>query len=185
LKIQFIQSATAKEGYPKQQLPKVVFSGRSNVGKSSLINSLVGRKGLARVSNTPGRTRVINFFNVEDRWMFVDLPGYGYAKVSQETRRQWKPMIEEFLSEGENLRLAIMVVDCRREPSDLDNMMQSQFEHLDIPYQIVATKSDKLSRAQLNRSLEGLEKVFKSNVIPYSAATGMGKKELWHILERI
>jgi len=155
------------------------------VGKSSLINSLVGRKDLARTSKTPGRTRVINFFNVRDRWLFVDLPGYGFAKVSMKTRREWERTIEEFFSEKDDLKLTVMVVDCRHEPGELDRLMQAKLEDSGIPYQIVAMKADKLSRTRLQKAVDRIQLVFRCNVIPYSAATGLGKKELWQVVERI
>lgn len=183
--VHFLKSATQKGEYPKLKLPKVAFSGRSNVGKSSLINSLVGKKGLARTSSSPGRTQVINFFNVEDRWIFVDLPGYGFAKAPKSIRVRWGDMVEEFLREDENLKLTVMMVDARREPTDLDLVMQEWLEQFSVPYQVVATKVDKLSSNKLQKSLNQIESVFNCSVLPYSAATGMGKKELWRILERI
>ena len=185
VEVQFIKSATHKDDYPKLRLPRIAFAGRSNVGKSSLINSLLGKKGLARTSATPGRTQLINFFNVDDRWVFVDLPGYGFAKVPARIRDRWGPMIEEFLREEQGLKLTVMIVDARREPTELDRMMRQWLEEFDVSYQIVATKADKLSSNQLQGSLSRIEKGFSSSVVPYSAATGIGKKDLWRILERI
>ena len=183
--VHFLKSATQRGEYPKLKLPKIAFSGRSNVGKSSLINNLVGKKGLARTSSSPGRTQVINFFSVENRWVFVDLPGYGYAKAPKSVRVRWGHMVEEFLREDENLKLTVMMVDARREPTDLDRVMQEWLEQFSIPYQVVATKVDKLSSNKLQKSLNQIEDVFNCSVLPYSAATGTGKKELWRILERI
>ena len=183
--VHFLKSATHKGDYPQLQLPKIAFSGRSNVGKSSLINNLVGRKGLARTSATPGRTQVINFFNVNDRWIFTDLPGYGFAKAPAHIRASWGRMVEEFLREDENLKLTVMIVDARHEPTELDRVMKQWLEQFSIPFQVVATKVDKLSSHQLQKSLNRMKNVFNCGVIPYSAATGMGKKELWRILERI
>lgn len=185
MEVQFIKSATHKDDYPKLQLPRIAFAGRSNVGKSSLINSLLGRKGLARTSATPGRTQLINFFNVDARWVFVDLPGYGWAKVPVRIREQWGPMIEEFLREEEELKLTVMIVDARREATELDLMMKQWLDEFEIPCQIVATKSDKLSSNQLQGALSRIEKGFNCHVVPYSAATGVGKNELWRVLERI
>ncbi|MFQ5930147.1 MAG: ribosome biogenesis GTP-binding protein YihA/YsxC [Acidobacteriota bacterium] len=185
MNVQFIKSATRKHEYPKTTLPKIAFAGRSNVGKSSLINNLVGKKRLARISATPGRTQVINFFNVDSRWIFVDLPGYGFAKVPARIRARWGPMIEEFLKEDESLKLTLMIVDARHEPTQLDLVMKEWLEQYRVPHQVVATKVDKLSSNQLQRSLDRIENIFNRGVIPYSAATGMGKKELWRILERI
>ena len=185
VEVQFIKSATHKGDYPKLRLPRIAFAGRSNVGKSSLINSLLGKKGLARTSATPGRTQLINFFNVDDRWVFVDLPGYGFAKVPARIRDRWGPMIEEFLREEEDLKLTVMIVDARREPTDLDRVMKQWLEEFDVFYQIVATKADKLSSNQLQGSLSRMKTGFKSSVVPYSSATGLGKKDLWRVLERI
>lgn len=178
----FLKSATRKEDYPRSGLPVIAFSGRSNVGKSSLINNLVGRKGLARTSSTPGRTQAINFFEVDGQWMFVDLPGYGYAKVPESIRAHWGPMIEEFLKENAKLKLAVLIVDARHEPTPLDRVMQEWLEAHRIPYRVVATKGDKLSSNQLRRSLRRIEEVLKTDPLPYSAATGMGRKELWQII---
>ena len=183
--VHFLKSATQRGDYPKLTLPKIAFSGRSNVGKSSLINNLVGKKGLARTSSSPGRTQVINFFSVENRWIFVDLPGYGYAKAPKSVRGRWGHMVEEFLREDEDLRLTVMMVDARREPTDLDQVMQEWLEQFSIPYPVVVTKVDKLSSNKLQKSLDQIENVFHCRVLPYSAATGTGKKELWRILERI
>ena len=140
---------------------------------------------MARISSTPGRTQLINFFNVDGRWVFVDLPGYGFAKVPARIRDRWGPMIEEFLKEKEHLELTVMIVDARREPTELDLMMKQWLDEFDVPYQIVATKADKLSANQLQGSLSRIEKGFSCRVVPYSAATGIGKKELWRVLERI
>lgn len=185
MEVQFIKSATHRSDYPKLPLPQIAFSGRSNVGKSSLINSLLGKKGLARTSATPGRTQLINFFNVDGRWIFVDLPGYGFAKVPRKIRDSWGLMVEEFLREGNDLKLTVTIVDARRKPTVPDLMMKKWLDEFDIPCQIVANKADKLSSNQLQRSLDQIEEGFNCSVVPYSAATGMGKKELWRVLERV
>ena len=185
MNVRFIKSAAERRQYPRLRLPRIAFAGRSNVGKSSLINSLLGRKKLARTSATPGRTQVINFFDIDGRWVFVDLPGYGYAKVPKKVRARWAPMIEEFLREDDQLRLAVMIVDSRHEPSPLDVMLKEWLEEYEIPYQVVATKSDKLSRSRLAQSIARIERELDCSVVPYSAATGAGKKPLWQIIERI
>lgn len=183
LKAQFVKSATRKDEYPKSTLPGVAFLGRSNVGKSSVINSLVGRKNLARISSTPGRTQVINFFNVEDRWTFVDLPGYGYAKVPARVRAQWAPMIEEFLREYETLALVVAVVDSRHAPTELDRQMKQWLEFYRIPFQVVANKVDKLSSNQRRQALRQIGKSLEvPSVIPFSASSGEGRQELWTLI---
>jgi len=185
LNVEFIKSATQIGEYPNLKLPMVAFAGRSNVGKSSLINDLVGRKKLARTSSTPGRTQIINFFNVEDKWIFVDLPGYGFAKVAREKKAHWGPMIEECLTEDKRIRLVVMIVDVRRKPTAIDLVMKEWLDESEIPYLVVATKSDKLSSQQLHKSVIPIQDAFSCSVIPYSAATGMGKGKLWQVFKRI
>ena len=163
----------------------VAFTGRSNVGKSSLINNLVGRKKLARTSSTPGRTQVINFFKVEDKWIFVDLPGYGFAKVAKQEKARWGPMVEEFLTEDRRLKLVVMIIDARREPTAIDLVMKEWLDECGIPHLVVATKADKLSSRQLQKSVIPIQDAFSCRVIPYSAATGMGKQGLWQVFKRI
>jgi len=157
-----------------------VFMGRSNVGKSSLINSLLGVKGLARTSSTPGRTQSINFFLINDEFYFVDLPGYGYAKASKENRRTWGQLIEKYLAEREQLMLSILIVDARHEPSPLDLQMKSWLQHSGIPYLVVTTKVDKLSANERRKSRQRAEQILETErVIPYSSLTGEGAKQVW------
>ena len=155
------------------------------MGKSSLINSLVGQKGLARCSATPGRTQVINFFNVQNKWIFVDLPGYGFARAPARIRARWGPMIEEFLTEEVKLELCVMIVDARHEPTQLDGLMKTWLEQYRVPHQVVATKVDKLSSNQLQKCLPRIDEILNCKLIPYSAVTGVGKDKLWRVLERI
>ena len=154
--------------------------GRSNGGKSSLLNSLLGVKGLARTSSTPGRTQAINFFLIEEQFYFVDLPGYGYAKVSKSERAAWGQLIEKYLAEREQLVLSILIVDARHEPSPLDLQMKSWLQHFGLPYLVVSTKNDKLSanerRASQQRAMKALE---VERIIPYSAVTREGANQLW------
>jgi GTP-binding protein len=176
----FIAAAIAPDSFPKDRRPEIVFIGRSNVGKSSLINSLLGVKGLARTSSTPGRTQSINFFLINEEFYFVDLPGYGYAKTSKENRRAWGKLIEKYLAQREQLVLSILIVDARHEPSPLDIQMKSWLQHFGIPYQVVSTKVDKLSanerRRSQRRAEEGLE---TERVISYSSLTGEGAGQVW------
>src|SRR5665647_2915564 len=147
----FIKSAAKPKDYPPPGLPEVAFVGRSNVGKSSLINVLSGRKGLVRTSSTPGRTQLINFFDINSILTLVDLPGYGYAKAPPALRKQWGPMIESYLSIRESLKAVVLILDIRREPSDGDLQMLRLLEMYNIPPILVVTKCDKLSKNQRAR----------------------------------
>ena len=182
----FLKSATRKDQYPKSPLPKISFAGRSNVGKSSLLNCLVGRKNLARTSSTPGRTQVINFFNIEDEFIFVDLPGYGYAKVPERIRAQWAPMIEELLAGDEQLELAVVIVDSRHQPSRLDLWMVEWLAQHQIPTQVVATKIDKVSKSKRSKALTVIKETLGvDSVLSFSAVTGEGKKQLWKVIQSV
>jgi GTP-binding protein len=166
---------------PESTLPEVAFAGRSNVGKSSVINRLVNRKKLARVSNTPGRTREINFFRVNDDFVLVDLPGYGYARISKEARAAWKPLIEGYLRRSPHLRGIVQLLDVRHEPTRDDLQMLEFLADLGVPTIIVATKTDKLPRAVVSariRELAAAAGVDEDQVIPFSAVTGAGRAEL-------
>jgi GTP-binding protein len=177
---EFIKSAYSRLHWPEDRRPEVAFLGRSNVGKSSLINSLLLRKGLARTSNTPGRTQCINYFLVNDEIYFVDLPGYGYARVSKTMRSDWGKMAEEYLSEREQLVLCIQLIDSRHPPTALDLQLNEWLVYHAKPHLVVATKSDKLSNNELNRSIVQTRKqIPASKVISYSARTGRGRDQLW------
>lgn len=136
----FAKSATSPEHYPRDGRPEIAFIGRSNVGKSSLINSLLGVRGLARTSSTPGRTQLINFFLINDAFYFVDLPGYGYARVPRDVKKHWGPMVEKYLATRPNLMLSIVITDSRHEPTELDLLMKEWLEASEKPFIIVATK---------------------------------------------
>src|SRR5262245_37005682 len=162
---------------PEHTLPEVAFAGRSNVGKSSLINKLVRRKKFARVSNTPGRTREVNFFNVNGQFVLVDLPGYGYARVSKDTRAAWKPLIEGIVRRSPGMRVVVPLLHSRHEPSEDDLLMIEFLSHLGVPAIVVATKVDKLTKAAREARLAELAKqagVDADQVIPFSAVTGEG-----------
>ena len=176
--VQFVKSAAKKGQYPRSVLPRIAFVGRSNVGKSSLINCIVKRKNLAKTSSTPGRTRIINFFSIDGTWMFVDLPGYGYAKVPQRIRAGWAAMIEEFLLE-EDLKLVVLIVDARHQPTKLDRQVVEWMTFNHIPFQIVATKLDKVKKSMMERNLSIITKDLEAEpILPFSSITGQGRKEL-------
>ena len=166
---------------PTPALPEVAFAGRSNVGKSSLLNRLVRRKSLARVSNTPGRTREIHFFQVNKQFVLVDLPGYGYAQISKERRAEWRPLIEGFLRTSAELRGIVQLLDLRREPSDDDRGMFDFLADVGLPTIVALTKVDKLNRAQRAErvaAITGALGLDPEQVIPFSAVTGEGRDEL-------
>jgi GTP-binding protein len=176
----FIASAATPASIPRPTLPEIAFIGRSNVGKSSLLNSLLNVKGLARTSSTPGRTQALNFFDINGELIFVDLPGYGYAKVSKEERAHWGKLIEKYLAQRATLVLCILIVDARHEPSPLDLQMKSWLEHFGLSFLVVTTKIDKLSANERRASLTRAQKMLATDrIIPYSAVTRAGVKPLW------
>lgn len=178
---EFIKSAFDQSHWTNDGLPEIAFLGRSNVGKSSLLNSLLQRKGLARTSNTPGRTQSINFFLVNESFYFVDLPGYGYARVSKAMRADWGKMAEEYLAKRRELALCIELVDARHEPTVLDRQLNEWLLYNQKNHLIVATKADKLSSNKLINSLREIEKKLPdSKLLAYSSSTGKGKEELWN-----
>ncbi len=177
---EFIKSAFNESHWTTDGLPEISFLGRSNVGKSSLLNSLLQRKGLARTSNTPGRTQSINFFLINEAFYFTDLPGYGYAKVSKTMRADWGKMAEEYLGRRQELALSIQLVDSRHAPTTLDRQLHEWLVYHQKNHLIVATKADKLSNNKLKASLQAIEKALpESKIIQYSALTGKGRDEVW------
>jgi GTP-binding protein len=177
---EFVKSAFEKRHWVTGGLPEIAFLGRSNVGKSSLINSLLQRKGLARTSNTPGRTQSVNFFLINDALYFVDLPGYGFAKVSKTMRADWGRMAEEYLGERQELALCIQLIDSRHEPTVLDIQLNDWLVHNGKPHLVVATKTDKLSNNELQRSLKTAKAMLPDTpIIVYSSQTGRGRDEVW------
>ncbi len=181
--------AVKKEQYPTGGLPEIAFAGKSNVGKSSLINTMINRKALARTSQNPGKTRTINFYNVEEKLFFVDLPGYGYAKAPKSEQQKWGKMIEDYLLKREELRAIIMLVDIRHEPGENDIMMYDWLKHYDYDIIIAATKSDKLKRSQLDKHKKMLKNALDLEendiLIPFSSENKSGKEELWTVIEEI
>ena len=181
-RLEFLGGQASATGWkPASELPEIAFSGRSNVGKSSLLNTLVRRKALARVSSTPGKTREINFFRVNDAFHLVDLPGYGYARVSKTARNAWRPLIEGYLRTSAHLRGVVQLIDSRHALSDDDHRMMQFLASLGVPTIVVATKVDKLKRAEREPTLAGLAAqlgVDDDQLIPFSAHTGEGRDEL-------
>jgi len=181
---EFLKSSFQVADWPIEQLPEIAFMGRSNVGKSSLINSLLSVRGLARTSSTPGRTQSLNFFLINRRFRFVDLPGFGYARVPKAIRASWGEMVSSYLAKREQLVLSIHIVDSRHEPTTLDLQLHEWLEHSARPRLIVATKSDKLSNNELKQSLGRVKRVFSEDrVVAFSARTGRGGNEVWQAIE--
>jgi GTP-binding protein len=184
---EFIKSAVWPPQYPPATLPEIAFVGRSNVGKSSLINTLVGRKNLAKTSNTPGRTQLINFFTINEKVSFVDLPGYGFAKVAQSVKKDWGDMIEAYLRERLSLALVVFILDIRRDPSADDLALRDWLAHYRIPYIYILTKADKLSNNQAIAQKRAIEKALRvsaaNKLILFSAITQKGKSDIWQFIE--
>ncbi len=177
---EFVKSAFERSHWVIDGRPEIAFLGRSNVGKSSLINSLLLRKGLARTSNTPGRTQSINFFLINDSFLFSDLPGYGYAKVSKTMRSDWGKMAEEYLSDRQELALCIQLIDSRHPPTSLDIQLNDWLKHHEKPFIVVATKADKSSKTELAKSLKLAKSVLTdSRILTYSATKAHGRDEVW------
>ena len=178
----FVTSAAQPAQFPAPDLPEVAFAGRSNVGKSSLINTLVNRKKLVLTSSTPGKTRLINFFRVNDAFMFVDLPGYGYAKVPHSERRSWRPMIERYLSDRESLKAVVVILDVRRTPGPEEVQLLEWLEVSDIPPVLVVTKADKLSKSARAKQLALIAEaiaVDPHDLLLFSSKTRHGWDALW------
>jgi GTP-binding protein len=182
----FIISAARPEQFPPETDAEIAFLGRSNVGKSSLLNALVGAGGLARISARPGCTQLINFYQVDGGYRFVDLPGYGFAKVPQEITREWKALIEAYLLEREALRLSVIILDARRGWTEKDVELRDWLEFQERPYLVVATKIDKL-KAQKDRheSLKALRDGYSGEFLECSAVTGRGVREIWQAISKI
>ena len=172
---------------PENHLPEVAFAGKSNVGKSSLINALMNRKSLARTSSQPGKTQTINFYNINHEMYLVDLPGYGYAKVSQSVKEQWGKLIEKYLHHSKQLKAVFLLVDIRHKPSENDKLMYDWIVHNGYEPIIIATKADKLKRSQLQKHIsevrKGLDLPSETTVIPFSALSKQGREEIWDLIE--
>lgn len=188
-KAEIVISAVSQAQYPEDNLPEIVLLGRSNVGKSSFINTLIRRKALARTSSQPGKTQTMNFYRINDAFYFVDMPGYGYAKVSKKEREKWGVMIEEYLRERKNMVQVCQLIDSRHEPSEDDCLMYDWLVYYGIKPLVIATKSDKLSRSAAQKAIKrirsGLGADQKQKVILFSSETQIGKDEAWACLEKV
>jgi GTP-binding protein len=184
---EIVISAVKPEQYPETELPEFALAGRSNVGKSSFINKMLNRKGLARISSKPGKTQTLNFYLINEILHFVDVPGYGYAKVSKSERAAWGRMIETYFTTREQLRAAVLIVDLRHPPTTDDVMMYDFLKHYEIPCVIIATKADKIPKGKWQKHLkvtrETLELDKNDQIVVFSSETGEGKDEAWSILK--
>ena len=188
LSAEFIKSATKPSEYPEGTLPEIAIAGKSNVGKSSLINTLVNRKNLAKISSQPGRTQTLNFFRVNEEISLVDLPGYGFAKAPLEVRKAWKPMVETYLQTREAIRLVILILDSRRGLGPEDSALLDWLDYHGIPTLIVLTKADKLSqfeRARQKKTLSANPLLSRKPILFFSALTGEGKSELGEQIAKV
>ncbi|MBT5470137.1 MAG: YihA family ribosome biogenesis GTP-binding protein [Nitrospina sp.] len=186
---EFLTGAVSAKQYPKEPYPEFAFVGRSNVGKSSLIRSLLNRKKLVRISSTPGKTREINFFKINEALMFADLPGYGFARVTPALQKKWKTMIEEYLVHRESLSAIIFIVDIRRKPTELDLTLKEWLEDLGRYYILAITKADKLSGTERSKQTKIIKNAFMGEnalaSVTYSSKNHTGRKELWSQIQKI
>ena len=182
----FITSAARPEQFLTRPIPHVVFAGKSNVGKSSLLNKILNRKGLAKTSQTPGKTRLINYFLINDRFYFVDIPGYGYAKVSKAEQRGWGPLIEHYLNSTPFISVIFVLIDIRREPTANDRELIEWLSHQELPFRILLTKSDKLSKNKVINQHSRIAQALgldKSEIIATSAVNAKGIKDVWSLIK--
>ena len=185
--INLIISAVKKAQYPDTGLTEVALSGRSNVGKSTFINSMIGRKNMARTSQQPGKTQTLNFYNIDEQLIFVDVPGYGYAKVSKVQREKFGKMIEEYITQRENLKLVIQLVDLRHQPTEDDVLMYNYLKHFDRPTLVICTKEDKIAKGKVQKHIkrikDKLELESGDNIISYSSIKNSKQQEIWNFIE--
>ncbi|WP_138752419.1 ribosome biogenesis GTP-binding protein YihA/YsxC [Paenibacillus sinopodophylli] len=183
---EFIISAVKPHQYPEDALPEIALAGRSNVGKSSLINKLILRKNLARTSSQPGKTQQLNYYRVNDAIYLVDFPGYGYAKVSKTQRVLFGEMIERYIQGREQLKLQLLVIDIRHEPSEQDQQMYKWLKHYEIPTCIVVTKADKIPKSKWDKHMKMVKKTLETDprdsVVLFSSELGIGREQLWDII---
>ncbi|PAV27706.1 YihA family ribosome biogenesis GTP-binding protein [Virgibacillus profundi] len=185
---EIVISAVSKQQYPGDQLPEIALAGRSNVGKSSFINKLINRKNLARTSSKPGKTQTLNFYKINEAFYFVDVPGYGYAKVSKKERDKWGAMMEEYFQTRDTLKAVLLITDVRHEPTKDDIQMYDYLKHFELPVIVVATKLDKVPKNKkdqyIKRTRNTLEMAPEDYVLPFSSETAEGKDEAWRLLRK-
>jgi len=185
---EIVISAVSKKQYPSDMLPEIALAGRSNVGKSSFINKLINRKNLARTSSKPGKTQTLNFYKINDAFYFVDVPGYGYAKVSKKEREKWGHMMEEYFQTRESLKAVLLITDLRHEPTRDDLQMYDFLKYHGLPVIIIATKLDKIPKNKRMQHVKRTKETFDVDsediVIPFSSETGDGKEESWSIISQ-
>ena len=185
--IELLISAVKEEQYPDTNLSEIALSGRSNVGKSTFINSMIGRKNMARTSQQPGKTQTLNFYNIDQQLIFVDVPGYGYAKVSKSQREKFGKMIEEYITTRENLRLVIQLVDLRHDPTQDDILMYNYLKHFDIPTLVICTKEDKIPKGKVQKHLKNIKEKLdledEDNIISYSSIKNSRQQQIWNLIE--
>lgn len=186
IKAEFIKSATVAKEYYRTELPEIAFAGRSNCGKSSLINTVVNKKNLVKVGKTPGKTKLINFFEIDyhkkHQLILTDLPGYGFAKVTMSEKESWRDMVSDYITRRFNLKICYLLLDCRRVPSDEDLMMIDFCKHIDRPLKVIVTKIDKLSNSELQKQLSVISKTTgydKNSLLPFSSLKRVGIKGFW------
>lgn len=185
----FVASLTDLKQLPTDGLPEIALVGRSNVGKSSLINKLCGKKNLAFVSSLPGKTQALNYFIVNESFYIVDLPGYGYARVPEHVKAGWSKLVETYLSSRKQIKLVLHIVDARHEPTELDKMMAGWLDYFKVPYIVIITKIDKIARSKITKQVDMIRTSFGNlkfcqGFIPFSAITGVGKNELLSVIEK-
>ena len=188
-KAELLITAVKKEQYPQGAAPEIAFAGKSNVGKSSMINALLNRKKLARTSSQPGKTQTLNFYNINDMFNFVDLPGYGYAKVSKTEQSKWASMIDSYLHDRRQLKEVILLIDIRHEPGENDRRMYKWIKDYGFTGYVIAAKADKLSKQKQIKNIEMIKNILdiknKDLILPFSSVSKMGAENVWEIIERI
>lgn len=185
-KIEFLKCVYQEYQFPKQELPSIAFAGRSNVGKSSVINSILKKKEIAKTSSKPGKTISINYITINNKYYFVDLPGYGYSKVSKQMRENWKQLVEQFIERSKSLKCIVLIIDLRHGIDDKDKVMIDWLKEIKVPFIIVATKADKLSNNLIHNNIEAIRKIITDKIplVPYSSVNNRWTSTLWGEIDK-